>query len=1004
MRLTLGFQQAKSFKPSWLDGVLLFLALLLSLPAFAQTQYTTTHWSAREGAPADVRTLAQTPDGFLWLGTSTGLYRFDGLQFTRIEPPLFPKLPNSIRALVVDAKGGLWIGAGHSVALFKDGRIGKTVNLPEGTGDVLSLSIGHDGRVRILTSSSLLAIQPDGPKVELRNQGVFNGALFFDALFTRDGSVWLATNEGVFRQQAPRLLFEVVAKGAGYGKLAEDASGAIWFHDVYFGLRQFQPGQEALHWDTYKGGTILATPDGRVFFNSARGVFSAQVPHPTSSEGRPLLGETAVKDTESFASLCMLIDSEGNIWAGSYGGIARFRPNRVSASAYPGNTGGIAARTGGGIYMIGYGRGLFSVGPKNQHLEQAGSRLTYIYRDRSGITWIGGWDREELLRVENDVVTKLPLPPMRSGTFIEAIGVDGGGAPWFASQHVGVFKWDGRQWIDRGGFNQLPNMVTAFATDERGDLWLGSPDDQLFRIHGSHLEKFTSHDGLSIGTIKNIAVGQGKVVLAGGDGIAIRTPGGFRSLLPREGQFVGVSGLVMTTGGELWVSQIDGLVRVSADELEHAVIDPDYRVRSESFDYRDGLDGGASQTPPLPSVAQADDGRIWVATNSLASIDPAAISRNKRAPQVQIQTLKAGGEVRSARPRITLPTGEREVVFSFTAPVLTDAVKARFRYRLVGFQDAWRETGLNREASYTNLSPGQYDFEVMAANNDGVWSTSVDRVHLVVPAYFYETLWFRLVVALSLVLVIYYLLRLHTARTSQRVRDRLQAQALEREKIARDLHDTLLQGVQGLILQLQVIMDNLPDSTRGQSSISAALYQAEELMKEGRARVGELRPGQDDTDLAGYLNSVAEAFRDGTGPVLEILQGDETLQLTPMVNAEVRRIISEALINALRHANATRIELRFRRTGKDFCVEVRDDGHGIEPEILQAGGRPGHWGFAGMRERAERLGGTLHIASRLELGTRIELHIPAGVAFGKRRKAPGRWRSALARRFGAKRG
>jgi signal transduction histidine kinase len=316
--------------------------------------------------------------------------------------------------------------------------------------------------------------------------------------------------------------------------------------------------------------------------------------------------------------------------------------------------------------------------------------------------------------------------------------------------------------------------------------------------------------------------------------------------------------------------------------------------------------------------------------------------------------------------------------------------RVRFRYRLEGFEPQWVEAGTRRQAFFTNLDPGSYRFRVIAANEHGVWNESGAALDILIPPKFVQTRIFVILCALTAVIVLWFAYLMRVRHITARERSRLGERIDERERIARELHDTLLQGIHGLILKFQAATDQIPTDLPARGAMEAALDRADQVLIEGRDRVKDLRSA---SELADDLpRAIAKAgeqlLQDQTIHFGVIVEGTAR-PLHPIVNEETLRIACEALANASQHAKASRIEVEVIYERRELRLRFRDDGIGIDNEILSAGGRDGHWGLAGMRERAKKIRGQLEIWSRAGAGTEIELHVPGAMAYaGKRREKP----------------
>ena len=531
----------------------------------------------------------------------------------------------------------------------------------------------------------------------------------------------------------------------------------------------------------------------------------------------------------------------------------------------------------------------------------------------------------------------------------------------------GIQAWRDGVWVAGGGHPELvTSTAISMATDRAGRIWFGYVDNRIAVLEGGTVREFGASDGVGVGNTLAIVHGRDRMWIGGDRGLAWFDGKRFVALGEYgRGAFYGVSGIVQRAGGELWLHDTSGLARLDAAALATATTRRLPEVVAERFDHLDGHQGMPAQIRPLPSLAQATDGRLWYATSSsVGYIDPAAIPRNPRPPTVIIGALSTDGRTYLPDVALELPAHTPRLQIDFTATALSMPERVCFRYRLVGQDRVWRDAGGQRQAVYTNLAPGGYTFEVTAANEDGVWSPRPASATFSVQAAFTQTLWFKLACAATALAAIWLLHRWRLARLAARLHDDLKVRMLERERIARTLHDTFLQSVQALMLRMHVLMHKLPGESGIRTEVEDVLARAEDVMVEGRDRVRQLRvPAVRHGTLAQALTAAGREFAASTGIRFVPRDHGRQPQLAPEVEDELFTIGREALSNAFRHAAATEVALHIEHRGGSLRLAVIDNGRGIPPEILARGARAGHWGLPGMRERAQLAGGTLEIDS-----------------------------------------
>jgi signal transduction histidine kinase len=370
----------------------------------------------------------------------------------------------------------------------------------------------------------------------------------------------------------------------------------------------------------------------------------------------------------------------------------------------------------------------------------------------------------------------------------------------------------------------------------------------------------------------------------------------------------------------------------------------------------------------------------------LGLIDPANLPRNPIPPPVHVEQITADGTTFEAAPRLRLPPKVRDLRIDYTALSLVTPEKVHFRFRLEGQDPDWREVINERTVHYSTLAPGDYRFHVIAANNNGVWNDQGDVLEFSIARAYYQTNAFRVLCAVVFAGIFWTAWQLRVQRLARRLELTLDARVAERTRIARELHDTLLQSVQGLLLKFQSVLTLLPERPiEAKQRLERALDQATDATTQARDAVQGLRSGAVET------NDLVEAIRNiGTelavdSPSMTSIEVDgrgAPRALKPTVQLEVYRIAVEALRNAFDHAHARRVRVEIRFDERQFRLRVADDGRGIDERVIHREPLDGHFGLHGMRERAEGVGGHLDIWSKLDTGTQLDLSIPAGAAYG----------------------
>jgi signal transduction histidine kinase len=448
--------------------------------------------------------------------------------------------------------------------------------------------------------------------------------------------------------------------------------------------------------------------------------------------------------------------------------------------------------------------------------------------------------------------------------------------------------------------------------------------------------------------------------------------------------------LVFDLQRNLWLYMECGLVEVPESDLRHWWADGAARVRPRLFDQFDGA------TPAYASfngAARTLDGRLWFANGVvLQMIDPAHIGRNTVQPPVRIEGVVADRVHYTPQKNLRLPALTRDLQIDYTALSFAMPQKVHFRYKLEGHDDDWHDSGARRQAFYSDLPPRSYLFRVIAANNDDVWNQTGAQLQLTILPAFYQTGWFRAGCVAAAVGVLCLMFVLYTWQLQARLRGRMEERVFERERIARELHDTFLQGVQGLMLRFQAAMEKIPQSEPARELMSNALKRADDVLTEGRDRVSELR-----NSARGY-DDLPRALQDKGTELMHIfgsafcltVEGTPCL-LRPLIAEEIERIGAEALNNAFRHSHAKGIDVQIQYAPESLSLRVSDDGAGFEVADWNDRARGGHWGLMGMRERAGKIRAQFEVTSRPGHGTAVKLHVRGSIAFDRSASPHRRW-------------
>jgi signal transduction histidine kinase len=575
---------------------------------------------------------------------------------------------------------------------------------------------------------------------------------------------------------------------------------------------------------------------------------------------------------------------------------------------------------------------------------------------------------------------------------LSGITRDREGGIWLFDLEQGLFRLaDGVLTKIANQSEEIYPRVFLYA-DRNGRIWVGQYSHVALYDHGRS-QVFGASDGVPLGPIFTIYHDRSGNVWAGGvGGLSKFENGRFRPLSKSNGlPAQSVFGMVEDDEGYWWLATEVGVLRIPAGELDRAIANPAYRIRYESFNMLDGLPGKTRDLFPMPLLVRTADGRIWVSTNNgIAYVDPRRIPKNLLPPPVHVETIKVDDKVVALTGGIVLNHDVKNVEIDYTAFSLSIPERVLFRYMLEGHDTEWQKPVTRRQAFYNDLAPGRYKFRVIACNNDGVWNEVGATLGFVVAPAWYQTIWFRVSCLIGFVVLLWALYQLRLQQLQQQFNMRWEARLGERTRIARELHDTLLQSFHGLMFRFQAARNMLPGRPeQAMQALDGAIARTEQAITESRGAIGDLRSEPvAQSDLEELLTAMGQeltAFEEANGnaPLFRVIVEGERRRLSPILQEEVYWIARELLRNAFQHAHAHRIEAEIRYEDHRFRMRVRDDGKGMDPKVLEAGGRAGHWGLTGLRERAQKLRVRLDFWSEVGAGTEVQLTVPAAVAYEK---------------------
>jgi signal transduction histidine kinase/ligand-binding sensor domain-containing protein len=989
-------------------------------PNRAISQYIRERWGNERGFPSgSVSAIAQTTDGYLWIGTEKGLIRFDGLNFRLFQQAI----PSSLRigpvqALMGDSDGSLWILLKSTRILrYRDGKFEP--GREEAEFGITSVLKRKDDTV-LLSSLALGPLTYRAVKYEALSSPTEPANATAAAEGTPDNlSSRLSWATGVATHRLAAPYSPVIS-------MAETSDGKVWLGTEDRGLFYLDRGRISAAGKglpIQKINCLLALENRELWIGTDEGVVRWNGEQLTQVGLPPALNHIQL--------LAMTRDRDSNVWLGTSTGLLRFNSNGVS------------------------------IDERNQRPSRP---VTALFEDREGNVWTGSALGIERLRDSVFVTYSAAdgLPSESNGPiYVDAEGrtwfapIDGG-LRWIKGGHIGtvtdaglahdaVYSISGRGdelWLGRrrGGLTVLrdhggsvtsetyteaeglaQNSVYAVYQGRSGAVWAGTLSGGVSELRNGHLTTYTTASGLSSNTVTSIAEGpDGTMWFATPNGLNALSKGRWRVFTVHDGlPSADLSCLFVDSAGVLWIGGAGGIASLTSDHFEVQRDAPEplrgqifgvaedrngwlwiatsnhvLRVKRNSlladglsdadvreYDLADGL-LGMEGVKRHQSVVVDPQGRIWFSMNrGLSVADPSRAAGISAPALVHVEAVSVDGNPIDSRMPIRISSARQRITFSYTGLSLSDSERVRYRYRLDGFDHDWSEPVTTRTAIYTNLNPGTYHFRVIACNGDGLWSSSEARIAFQVEPMWWQTWWLRVSALAFGGLIILGFYRLRLRQLTQQLNLRFEERLAERTRIAQDLHDTLLQGFLSASMQLHVANDQLPEDWSAKLIVNRVLDLMGRVIDDGRNAVRGLRSSAvDASDLEQALSRVPQEFALQQPIDFRLIVEGQARALHPVIRDEVYRIGREALANAFRHSRASGIEVELEYADSQLRVLVRDNGCGIDPDVLRSG-RDGHWGLSGMRERAGRIGARLKVWSRSAGGTEVELSVPGHVAF-----------------------
>ena len=956
-------------------------------PSKALTQYVHSSWRTADGLPqSSVMKVLETKDGYLWIGTQAGLARFDGVRFTVFDHSNTPALVDDwISDLTEDGEGTLWIGTSHGgVTTYRDGKFSHLDSVA--ARSALTLAVAVDGSVWLGGYGGMTHLEKGKVARTYTVADGLSGDPVTRVLADRSGSVWVATPGGLDQLIDGRIVAYTTRDGLPGNDVIDmglDAKDTLWVKTQNAELTRWMDG----HFQSWKipgiAGAdihdILEDRDGNLWIASlTAGLFkiSAQrVTHFSTKDG-----------LSSNEIISLYEDRAGNIWVGTNeGGLDRFRNG--SFTSYSRANGLAGDRTYS--VMEDHAGDIWVTTPAGLNQLHGDRFRAFTTADGlpSNDVWALAEDHEQNLLIgtarnglarmaDGHVVPGLVARDGIPEYLLTAIVEDHQHALWIATRGGGLLRRaDGQVTTYSRENGLLSNFIYALAEDDKGTLWIATSDG-LNSITGGHIKSYADNPLLAHAWIITLHIDAKHVLWVGTVGRGL-----FRLEHGRSTRYTTRQGLLNDTvnsiqddaAGNLWIGSDKGIYRLTAQELDAVAQGTGATMQPLVFGEADGMISSETNAGTQPTSWRARDGRLWFpTTRGLVVVDPARISLSDQARPATVEQLLADEVDTSLAVPARLAPGTRRLEIRYTAPNLSTPKRTRFRYRLDGFDEQWVAGSVQRVAQYTNLSPGHYTFHVGASDDSGRWGSREGILHFELLPQFYQTWWFHLLGGLAAMLALlgFYRLRVNWLHARAAVLE-------ERQRIAGEIHDSLAQGLSGIVFQTEaalISMERAPAMTS--KHLIAARDLAQSSLDDARYSVLNLSPPVlDQKSLLESLSAMARQLTGGRVDELDMHSSGTAWTVPAEAKHHIVLIAQEAVSNSMQHGNARTISINLTFALDSLRLAVTDDGIGFVPDC-DAREHARGYGMGNMRHRALSLGARLEVTSEVGTGTRVFLNIP----------------------------
>ncbi|MGA9155338.1 MAG: two-component regulator propeller domain-containing protein [Candidatus Sulfotelmatobacter sp.] len=960
------------------------------------TQYIHTAWRTQDGSlPAGMYHIAQTSDGFLWfLSLPADIYRFDGVRFLPWRLPAGVPIDRSMN-IFADHAGGLWVLGPRDVVRLKGEAVSSHFQL-EG-GMFQSVSEAPDGSLWVLGGNS------DAPLCHVTDSvkcfGKADGIAISDiqsVLADGNGGFWLGGHTaGLVHWHAG--VSEKYDVGHEVFSLARGPDGSLWVgisgEGPGQGLQQLKDGAvKPFVTPTFNGsgfdiGTLMFDHDGNLWVGTVgRGLLRIHgnaVEHYDHTNG--LSGDSVY---------ALFEDREGIVWAGTTSGVDSFRDPPVVTFSQAEGLGkdlpaGILASRDGTIWVANAGSLDHIVNGNVSSIRAGkglpGDQVTRLLEDRAGNLWVGVDDGLYLFK--DGRFRRLPEPNHQPLGMVIGLIEDIDGNIWAecASNPRKLVRIRDFQVREVFPAPQVP-PAWMLAPDPNGGIWIATRKGDLVQFRQAVQRKFPLNPNAKNPAPHEILAQPDGSILAAFDEALVGFRGGkVQRMTTKNGlpcDFV--ISFIQDKEKRWWLYTRCGIVEFSDSELQRWWTNPDAIVRNHVYDT---FDGAQPNIPAFNSAACSPDGRVWFTSGVVVQmVNPSRLSQKALPAPTYIESLVADRKEFKATPNLKVPPNPRDFQIDYTSPTFLIPQKVKFRYRLEGYDRDWKDAGARRQAFYTDLPPGKYSFRVIASSSDGVWNDTAAKLDFSIAPAYYQTNWFRALCAAAFLALLWVAYQLRVRQLHREFNTAIEARVSERTRIARELHDTLLQSLQALLFQYQAARNLFAaGSERAMQVLDASLDRTEQAIAESRDAIRDIRSDNVAQNALPELltragSELAQSQAGQDVPRFGLTVEGERRTLTPIIREETYRIALELLRNAFRHAKAHRIETEIRYADDTLRLRIRDDGKGMDLKVLP-GDSSGHWGLRGVRERAQRIGAKLDVWSEAGAGAEFQLTVPAGIAY-----------------------